>query len=155
MATTNLCVAWVDTKSIESLDSQMSFYYEAADVFGYELISFYGDNDNKGMGFMLNEILDKGIKTIITKSIAALCQNLDSGIDIARKIFQNNITIVNVSTTEEMKNMSDFIRCLFNELLDMEIAYNMQNEWPEYSFDEIFSNDLEYAELCRMDEGVN
>ena len=54
-----------------------------------------------------------------------------------------------------MKNMSDFIRCLFNELLDMEIAYNMQNEWPEYSFDEIFSNDLEYAELCRMDEGVN
>ena len=55
------CVAWVDTKSIESLDSQMSFYTEAANVFGYELQSFYGDDGNKGIEFMLNEILDKGI----------------------------------------------------------------------------------------------
>lgn len=148
------CVAWVDTKSIESLDSQMSFYTEAANVFGYELQSFYGDDGNKGIEFMLNEILDKGINTIITKSIASLCQNLDSGINIVRKIFQNTITIVDVSTTEEMKNMSDFINCLCDELYRKEVAYNMQDEWTDYSFDEIFSNNIEYGELLRMDEGV-
>lgn len=151
----NTCVAWINSKSIESLNSQMSFYAEAANVFGYEDVHFYGDKDNQSIELMLDEVLTLGVKTIIVKSIKSLCRNLELGISIARKIFQNNITIVNVGTTEEMKNMSDFIRCLFNELLDMEIAYNMQDEWPEYSFDEIFSNDLEYAELCRMDEGVN
>lgn len=154
MAKNNLCVAWVDTKSIESLDSQMSFYNEAADVFGYELISFYGDKDNKGLESMLNEILNKGIKTIITKSIASLCQNLDSCIDIVRKIFQNQITIVDVSTTEEMKNMSDFINCLRDELYRKEVAYNMQDEWIDYSFNNIFLNDIEYGELHRMDESI-
>ena len=130
MATSNSCVAWIDTMSVEPLDSQMSFYDEAANMFGFELISFYGDDGNKGMEFMLNEILDKGIKTIITKSITSLCRNLDSGIDIARKIFQNKIAIV-------------------------EVAYNMQDEWSDHSFNEILSNNIEYAELLRMDESVH
>lgn len=152
--TTNKCVAWVNTKGIESLDSQMSFYTEAANVFGYELINFYDDNANKDIESMLNEMLDKGIKTIITRSITSLCKKIDSGIDIVRKIFHNKITIVNVTTTEEMKNMADFINCLCDELYQKEVAYNMQDEWSDYSFNEIFSNNIEYGELLRMDEGV-
>ena len=155
MATSNSCVAWIDTMSVEPLDSQMSFYDEAANVFGFELISFYGDDGNKGMEFMLNEILDKGIKTIITKSITSLCRNLDSGIDIARKIFQNKIVIVDVATTKGMTNISDFINCLCDELYQKEVAYNMQDEWSDYSFNEILSNNIEYAELLRMDESVH
>ena len=57
----NTCVAWINSKSIESLNSQMSFYTEAANAFGYEDVHFYGNKENQSIEFMLKEILDKGI----------------------------------------------------------------------------------------------
>lgn len=146
MAKNNNCVAWVGMEGNEYLNPQIGFCLESAEIYGYEIVSFYGDKERVDVELMLNDILNNNIKTLAIPSIISVCDDLKTFITTIRKIFDNNITVLNFIQMKEMHNMHDFISCLSDELYSNEEGYN-NNFW--YYPDE--TNEIEYGELYYME----
>ena len=155
MAKKNLCVAWIGTESTQMLNSSIRLCEEAAYAYGYEIVSFYENRDNQSLSCMLDEIQSKEIKTIITPSIVSVCKDLNHTFDVARLIFLNGITIIDLSLTYEMNNMDNFIKGIYYGLIQKEDDYNTLNVWGLPDFENNFDNDIEYGQLWSMDESVN
>ena len=143
------CVGWVRSNPETNLDQQISRCYETAHAFDYDLTSIYGDKGKFKTSVMLQELTKNDISSIIVTSFSYIFRNTLDGIKTANRILAKNISLINAATGQEVSNILEFIRELFDE-----IYYNEEAKLYGYNIDEIDYNELndyQYGELCSMD----